>query len=165
MATLKTANTRGKYHDPYAKEDLINYILNPQKARHYSCGYNVNFDNPADSMEQVSAHYNKTDGVQLRHFIISFHPTELDKPKIANAIAMQIAGFFVFEYQTVYAVHEDKYHLHIHMVINSVSYVDGHRYKGTKKEFYDFKNYLSEVLADYGIYGLRYISANHVDDR
>lgn len=63
------------------------------------------------------------------------------------------------EYQTVSAVHEDKQHLHIHTVINSVSYVDGHRYRGTKQEFYTMKDQVRQILRRYGIDRLDYVSS------
>ncbi len=151
MAVFKTANTKDKYYEPSAKETVIEYILNPQKAMHYYGGYGVDCSNPAQSMTAISEKFNKTSGVQLRHFIVAFYPYELSNPAIANEIAQKLIGFFASEYQVIHAVHEDKPHLHIHIVINSVSYIDGHRYKGTRLEFNNMKNYWSLILRQYGM--------------
>ena len=63
------------------------------------------------------------------------------------------------EYQAIYAVHENTESLHIHIVMNSVSYIDGHRYRGTKAEHYEFMDFLRNVLIYYGITKLQYISS------
>lgn len=159
MAILKTANTKGKYYESHAKEDVIRYILNPFKARTYCGAYGVDTNNPAQSMEMKSAQFGKSHGVQLRHFIVSFYPDEVNSPMTANEIAQQFVAFFANEYQVVYAIHEDKPHLHIHIVINSVSYVDGHRYYGTRAEFKSMQKYMQEVLRRYRIHRLEYVSA------
>lgn len=158
MAILKTANTTGKYYEDHAKEDVINYILNPLKAKRYVGAYGVNMECPAESMKHISEQFGKINGVQLRHFIISFYPNELIDSVIANEIAKQFMLFFANEYQVVYAVHEDKPHLHIHVVINSVSYVDGHRYYGTRAEFKFMQKYMQNVLKRYNVSRLEYAS-------
>ena len=35
--------------------------------------------------------------------------------------------------------------------MNQVSYVDGKKYSGTKKEYYDFIYYLKDICAEYDI--------------
>ena len=159
MATFKVVNCKGKYFDADAKPDIIRYILSPEKTACGYCGYvAVDPQDPAASMNAVSERFGKADGVQLRHFIVSFQPGELTDPAVVDEIAQEAAEFFEHEYQTVYAVHADKPSLHFHLVINSVSYIDGHRYRGTRKEFYDFKNNLKQILRGYGIPQLQYIS-------
>lgn len=47
-------------------------------------------DNPAKSMDDVAAYYNKSNGVKLRHFIIEFDRAELSNPQIADNIVREI---------------------------------------------------------------------------
>ena len=110
-------------------------------------------------MDRVAAQFGKSDGVQARHFIFSFQPLELGSHTEAAHIAQEITACLGAEYQTVSAVHEDQRHLHIHTVINSVSYVDGHRYRGTKQEFYTMKDQVRQILRRYGIDRLDYVSS------
>lgn len=159
MATLKTANGINKYFDDNSREDVINYILRIDKTIHNLYGSNMrDISNAATIMDNTAEKFSKASGVKLRHFIISFEPTEVTEPTVAYDIAKRIAAFFFGEYQTVFAVHEDKPHLHIHIVINSISHMDGHRYYGKRQEFNTFKAYTKRVLADYGIYTLMYVS-------
>lgn len=158
MAILKTANAKGKYYDEDARYDVVNYILYSDQAIRYCGCYGVNLIDIAESMDLVAAQYGKNSGVKLRHFIISFSPFEKVSPEKANEIGKVAASYFGREYQVVYSVHESADNLHIHIVINSVSYIDGHRYGGTKKEFYGFINYMERALQQFGIHSLRYVS-------
>ena len=159
MAILKTANKKGKYYDDKAKEDVAAYILNPFKMSHNYCGgVAVEFPNIAESMQRVSERFGKTSGVQIRHFILSFYPNELSDATVADEISKRIVQHLGREYQTIYGVHEDAEHLHIHIAMNSVSYVDGHRYYGTRAEFNAFRAFLKNLLYNYGIYRLDYVS-------
>lgn len=158
MAALKTPNGKGKYRDIEAKEYVTTYILNPYKMPHNYWGlWRTDPRNIAGSMMNVSHKFGKENGVQLRHFIISFSTYELKDFSIANEIGHLVMRFFGREYQTVYAVHEKADNPHIHIIINSVSYIDGHRYYGTRKEFYDMMRYLNRVLHGYGITELVYV--------
>lgn len=75
MATLKTANGRGKYHDLNSRQNLISYIVDPQKTHHhhvYCC--HVDPRDPVGDMDRVAAQFGKSDGVQARHFIFHSNP-------------------------------------------------------------------------------------------
>ena len=161
MATIKTANSRGKYHDLNSRQDLISYISDPRKTpHHHICYSHLDPDHPVEDMDQIAEHFGKATGVQARHFIFSFHPMEPDSHTVAAQIAQEVTDHLGKEYQAVSTVHEDRSHLHIHTVINSVSYLDGHRYRGTKQEFYAMKNQVGKILRRYGIGQLTYISSH-----
>ena len=74
------------------------------------------------------------------------------EPIIVDQIAQKIITYFQDEYQCVYAIHEDTEYLHIHLVCNAVSYVDGHRYRGNKTEYYNFLAWVKRLLQKYRIY-------------
>ena len=78
-------------------------------------------------------------------------------PRVVAAIACEIIPYLGREYQVVFAVHEDKPHLHIHIVSNAISYIDGHRYYGTRQEFNGFKAHIKQVLRRYGIQTLQHV--------
>lgn len=76
---------------------------------------------------------------------------------MANEIGFSILKLFAKEYQAVYAVHEDTANINIHIVVNSVSCVDGHRYYGKRKEFYALMDYLRKTLYRFGITKVEYV--------
>lgn len=159
MAILKTFNGNGNYRNENAMELVTDYIFNPYKTiSGYYGGYGVSSQCPAESMMIVSEQFGKSKGVQLRHYVLSFAPCELTNPIVANEIGGRIAQFIGREYQALYAVHENREHLHIHIVSNSVSYIDGHRFYGRRKEFYKLMDGMQKILCDYGIYRLIYDS-------
>lgn len=159
MAILKIKNSRGKYHDIAAKNDVLGYIIRPDKAQYYG-GIGVEAECPAESMELISERFGKANGVQLRHYIISFSPEELRSPEVADQIARAVTAYIGRTYQVVYAVHTDEPHINIHFVFNTVSYVDGHRYRGTYKEFHQEKSIIKAILRRHQIYELTYIPSN-----
>ena len=91
-------------------------------------------------MNIVAILYGKNHGVRLRHSVLSFEEKEHISHSVANMIADSIALYYASEYQIVYAVHEDTDTVHIHFVMNQVSYTDGHKYSGSKQKYYDFIN-------------------------
>lgn len=158
MASISTPNTTGKYHDLNSYNSLINYITRPDKAIHgYINSIALDPYNPAGSMEAVARQYHKEDGVHVRHFILSFAPAEPITVDMAYLIGLEIINYLGQQFQAIYAVHEDKPHLHIHIVINAVSYMDGHKYRGTHEVFRRFKELIHCVLEKYGIEKLRYV--------
>ena len=154
MATFKVIGKGqdGKYFDDMALNDVISYITQPQKTTHgFIGGYGVQPEYAAQQMEYVSRAYHNYDKVRLRHFIISFGEKDYITLNEAFFISQKAAEFFADRYQIVFAVHEDTRHIHVHFVMNQVSYVDGKKYSGKCKEHYNFIYYMKEVCEDFGI--------------
>lgn len=153
MSNLRVLNGKGKYHDENARETVINYIFQPSKAVHRYIGASehTSVRTAAEDMTEVAKRYHKDSGIRLRHFVLSFHPKELSSPETADEIGAEIVDFLGLEYQAVYAVHENKEHLHIHIVMNAVSHINGHRYRGEKKELNGFITVLKIILRKYHI--------------
>ena len=109
----------------------------------------------AEEMQLVSQAYHQDRGVRLRHWIISFEKHELADAWHANQFAQMACRFYADTYQIVYSVHEDAKHLHVHFVMNMISYQNGKRYSGQKKDFYDYLKYLQEIADLFGTYIIR----------
>ena len=154
MATFKVIGKGedGKYFDNDAFNDVINYVFSDYKIPHKCIGgYGVHIENAAEQMEIVTSVYNKNSGVRLRHFIISFSDADCISLPEAYQIADAAARYFADRHQIIFAIHEDTFHLHIHFVMNQVSYIDGLKYSGKKSEHYDFIYYMWNVCSQYGI--------------
>ena len=159
MAVLKILNGDHRYFNDDAPEKLVQYIMNPNKAISGYVGGTTTIENAAAKMHKTYEMFNKRHGIKVRHFVLSFAPDEVENASDANAIAMMVAIFFVGEYDIFFAVHENRKNLHIHFVMNNVSHLDGHRYKGTRKEFFDFVHHLTDKLSEWDIHDLKYVSA------
>ena len=77
---------------------------------------------------QTKDMFGKQDGRQGYHFVIAFRPGEVDEAK-AYDIAKDFCEEYLGDtYDYVFAVHNDKAHIHAHIIFNSVSRIDGYKY-------------------------------------
>ena len=154
MATYKVIGKgqAGKYTDDAARQDVIFYCQQSHKTPGTYMGSRaVNLSQAALEMDTLAQIYHNDDRVRLRHSVISFDKSDHISPAQAAQIAEQVIRYFGNAYQILYCVHEDAAHVHIHFVMNQVSYLNGHKYRGTKKEYYDFLQYMKQVLRPYHI--------------
>lgn len=165
MALFKMISTKGKYQDDMAIPTLINYITRSDKTpSDIIAGSNIDIDNIAESMIQVSESFNKNSGNRAYHFIVSFMPHEIHMKGLLICMANDICRYFEDEFQIVYALHEDTYYPHLHFVFNAVSYVDGHKYRSSKNDFRRLYNYIKSVLKGYYIFNVRNVTHNPETD-
>lgn len=109
--------------------------------------------------------YDKTDGLQLKHLILSWG-TRPDIPrKKLRKIIKQTMGFWGKDYQLVYAIHEDRQpnKWHAHIVINSVSNT-GRKIQITRSTLTKFKRKFNNIWNPYG-YELHMEEHNHIQNR
>lgn len=162
MAILKVIHNRnspviprfidGKYHDDNSLYDVIAYCCRSEKIKSgFIGGYGITLHDVAAQMDRLAQAYGKADGVRLRHTVLSFQEGEKVSPPQAYQIAYQVAYYYGQEYQIFYAVHEDKPTTHIHFVMNTVSYCDGHKYEGKREDYYRFRQFVANILRPYGI--------------
>lgn len=152
MATLKIVHEPGKYNDPVAYQTVLEYCLRPDKTPgNFIGGRNIDTDYAAEEMETISQSFRKTDKTKVRHFILSFSPTENMTPAEVAEVADQAADYYSARHQIVFAVHEDTDHPHAHFVMNHVSFRDGRHYNGTKRDYYALQHHIKKVLAPYHI--------------
>lgn len=134
-----------KYFDENAYHDVSNYICNPAKAAYVGGAGVSSSETAGNEMEQIAIKFGKNSGKRLRHSTLSFESKENVSPEKANEYAQKIIQYYAPEYQIAYAVHANTDNVHIHMVMNQISHVDGHRYQGKKKDYYDFKRHMGKV--------------------
>lgn len=152
MATLKIVHEPGKYNDPLAYQTVLGYCFRPDKTPSgFAGGRNIDVNHAAEEMETVSKVFGKTDKTKVRHFILSFSPTENMTPAEVAEVADQAADYYSARHQIVFAVHEDTDHPHAHFVMNHVSFRDGRHYNGTKQDYYGLQRHIKNILRPYGL--------------
>ena len=120
--------TRNTYPDAIALEHVIHYVLDKAVVRG---GYAVDCGSFAalEQMLFVKQAFRKSEALQLKHFFITFADNEMDLADFDELLRLGFATGQLFrEYQMVYGVHLDGSHVHIHFVMNTTSFVDGHQY-------------------------------------
>ena len=74
--------------------------------------------------------YNKSNVKDImKHRVVSFSPVDYILPADAAQLGRKLITYYAQEgYIAAYAVHMDTYHIHLHIAVNTVSYVNGNRF-------------------------------------
>ncbi|SCP97748.1 relaxase/mobilization nuclease domain-containing protein [Anaerobium acetethylicum] len=122
----------------------IDYITRKEKTGNglYVGGLNCQPEFAYEQMRETKKEFGKTDKRQGYHLIISFAEGETTPEQ-----AFEIIGRFVKEYlgngyEAVYTVHDNTDHIHGHVIFNSVSFMDGRKYRYEKG---DWAKYIQPV--------------------
>ena len=127
----------------------ITYAANPEKTEQYFFTSALNCESCETAYAEMQAtkqRFGKLGGVVGYHFIQSFAPGEVT-PEQAHAIGVEFAQrLFGDRYEVVIGTHLDKLHLHNHVVVNSVSFVDGKKYHSSPGSYYFDVRGVSDAL-------------------
>lgn len=117
----------------------ITYAANPEKTEQLFFTSAINCESCETAyaeMQATKSRFGKKGGVVGYHFIQSFAPSEVT-PEQAHAIGVAFAQrLFGERYEVVVGTHLDRAHLHNHVVVNSVSFVDGKKYHSSPGSYY-----------------------------
>ena len=143
FAIKRRMDDRVKYavdREKTALDSKIVYATNPEKTEQVFFTDVLNCDSvdtAFQEMQSTKRRFGKTGGVLGYHFIQSFAPGAVT-PEQAHEIGMEFARrMFGERYEVVIGTHLDKAHLHNHIVINSVSFVDGQKYHSSPESYYN----------------------------
>ena len=102
-------------------------------------------------MQHTKERFGKPGGVVGYHIVHSYAPGETT-PEQAHEAGVEFAQRLLGDkYQAVVCTHVNKEHLHCHIVFNSVSFVDGKKYRNTFKDYFeDIRGISNEVSRKYG---------------
>ena len=125
------------------------YAVNPQKTEQSFFVTAMNCGSAATAYQEMletKRAFGKTDDVLGYHFIQSFAPGEVT-PEQAHAIGIEFSRqLFGTDFEVVIGTHLDKQHLHNHIVINSVSCVDGRKYHSDPAGYYNKVRAISDNI-------------------
>lgn len=117
----------------------ITYAANPEKTEQLFFTSALNCESCETAYAEMQAtkqRFSKPGGVVGYHFIQSFAPGEVT-PEQAHAIGVAFAQrLFGDRYEVVVGTHLDRAHLHNHVVVNSVSFVDGKKYHSSPGSYF-----------------------------
>ena len=102
----------------------IDYIKNGEKTQEQIKVGAVNCkpDNAYEQMISTKKHFDKLDGRQGYHIIISFKEGETDADTAYEITEQFVNEYLKDNYETVFAVHDNTDHIHAHIVFNSISF-------------------------------------------
>ncbi len=112
----------------------INYAVDEEKAWYGNMllASTLNCSAPEyafEEMQDVKNIYGKDGGILGFSFIQSFDPGEISPEKAHELGVLLAEEYFGSRYQVVIGTHLDHDHIHNHIIINSVSFMDGLKYR------------------------------------
>ena len=137
MAVIKAVSSRAGI------KTILNYVMKEEKTEQklLSC-LNCTPDMVQEQMEFTKRLWGKNGGRTYKHFIQSFAKDENISTEQAHQIAYQLAEALPewADFEVLIATHTDTEYLHTHFIVNSVSYVDGHKLQQSRDELQNMKD-------------------------
>ena len=156
MAISKILNMKdcgGHFHGKHLKRSL-DYVMNPEKTQDGRLvgAINCQVDSAFEQMKATKRMFGKVDKRQGYHIILSFKEDEVN-PDMAFEITRRFVEEYLGKsYEAVYVVHDNTAHVHSHIVFNSVSFVDGKKYRYEKGDWAKYIQPITNKLCqEYGL--------------
>ena len=134
-------------------DHLVRYVINPKKTDEqvFVSSIGCQPETAARTWMDTKRRFGRMDGVQAYHLIQSFKPGEIT-PELAHEIGNRFAEKHLDGYEVIVGTHVDKAHVHNHIIFNSVSDRDGHKYHSSPDSYYKEVRALSDSLCrEYGL--------------
>lgn len=145
-------------------KNALSYIQNPEKIEENVMVGSINClpDTAFEQMMDTKVTFGKTNKRQGYHIIISFAPGEATEEQALDIVARFAQEYLKDKYEAVYAVHNDKKHMHGHIVFNSVSFETGMKHECKKGEWKHRMQPITNRLCKE--YGLSIVPAEYVKE-
>ena len=156
MAVLKIVNNHSK--SKAALRKILNYVLKEEKTSETISyvhgdfiGETISPQTVFDQFMRVKQLFEKEHGRMYQHGVISWHKDEAITPEIALSFGKEFVSREYPENQALVCVHTDRECKHLHIVINTVSYVDGKMLHWTRSDLKKAKALSDQLCAEYGL--------------
>ena len=136
-----------------ALQDVIAYAANEDKTEqfYYTSGINCSVECARDQFDTTKLRFGKTGGIVAFHAYQSFKEGEVT-PDEAHAIGVQLAKeLWGDRFQMVVATHVNTKCVHSHIVINSVSFRDGHKFNGCRANTKLLRDTSDRICLEHGL--------------
>lgn len=150
---LHMKDSGNSFHARHLKRAL-DYVMNPEKTQRgrlvgaVNCQADMAFEQMMDTKKQ----FGKTDKRQGYHIILSFKEDEVEPDRAFEIIQKFVAEYLGDAYEAVFVVHDNTDHVHSHIVFNSVSFVDGKKYRYEKGDWAKYIQPITNKLCqEYGL--------------
>ncbi len=140
-----------------AMRNAIEYILQDKKITDrlvYMTGPapdQITWDSVYNAFLEEKKIWHKDSGRMYNHNIISFHKDEKITPEQALEFGKKFVEMFFPGHQSIISVHQDRDHIHIHIITNTVSYVDGHKLHNSRADLQKMKDFTNDMCRERGL--------------
>ena len=130
----------------------VQYIERPCKTEAaLITGISCSPDTAVAEMMVTKKIWKKDTGRSYDHYIQSFAPEEKISPEEAHTIAVEWAEQEFPGFEVIIATHVDTKHLHSHILVNAVSYIDGHKIHTSRLWLEEAKQVSDEICLRHGL--------------
>ena len=131
----------------------IDYITDEKKAAivtSYALDDNRDYTQQFAETAKLFGKAQKYNSRKYYHFKHSFDPKDNITPEEAHRLTEELAQEAFPDNEYIIATHTDKNHIHCHIIVNSVSFVNGKMLHYSKDEYGRLKDRSNEIAAKYG---------------
>lgn len=149
----KTDGSRYTDTELQALTDVIDYAEDGAKTHNkvYVSGINLSPNIARDQMVMTKLQFGKVDKILAYHGYQSFLPGEVT-PDMAHEIGIKLVErLWGDRFQVLVTTHLDHEHIHNHFCLNSVSFVDGKKFRGGSKAYWVMRAESDKICAEYGL--------------
>lgn len=143
----------GHFHGKHLKQSL-EYIMNPEKTQDGRLigGLNCQPDSAFEQMKETKRNFGKIDKRQGYHLILSLKEGEVSPDNVFEITKRFTEEYLGDRFEAVYCVHDNTEHVHSHIVFNSVSFIDGKKYRYEKGDWAkDIQPITNRLCEEYGL--------------
>ena len=131
----------------------INYITDEKKAAiitSYALDDKRDYATQFVETAQLFHKAERYDSRKYYHFKHSFDPKDNITPEEAHRLTEELAQQAFPDNEYIIATHTDKHHVHCHIIVNSVSFVNGKMLHYSNSDYAKLKDLSNEIAAKYG---------------
>ena len=131
----------------------IDYITDEKKAAivtSYALDDNRDYARQFAETAQLFHKAERYDSRKYYHFKHSFDPKDNITPEEAHRLTEELAQQAFPDNEYIIATHTDKHHVHCHIIVNSVSFVNGKMLHFSNSDYAKLKDLSNEIAAKYG---------------
>ena len=131
----------------------IDYITDEKKAAivtSYALDDNRDYARQFAETAQLFHKAQRYDSRKYYHFKHSFDPKDNITPEEAHRLTEELAQQAFPDNEYIIATHTDKHHVHCHIIVNSVSFVNGKMLHYSNSDYAKLKDLSNEIAAKYG---------------
>ena len=131
----------------------IDYITDEKKAAiitSYALDDNRDYSRQFAETAQLFHKAQRYDSRKYYHFKHSFDPKDNISPEEAHRLTEELAQQAFPDNEYIIATHTDKHHVHCHIIVNSVSFVNGKMLHYSNSDYAKLKDLSNEIAAKYG---------------
>ena len=133
---------------------IIRYVTQEEKTTdNLLSGVLCSVETVTEDMLSTKHFYGKTSGRQYKHIVWSLSPDEVISPEEAHAVSLELVekSELFKGFEVLVATHVDRDHIHSHIIVNSVSLADGHKYRHSKKQLNELKKLSDDLCLAHGL--------------